>query len=100
MKATDFPPDSAANRTQLLDALPQEAFDGEEVAKDRRDFCRFLDSLGSHDLLLMRDVLGLPESVAGVFVNEPFYLAILNYRKERPTLCCHVRVGHRFSPPL
>jgi len=49
---------------------------------EREDFCRFLESLGSHDLPLMRATLGYPESVAGVSANEPFYSAILNYRNQ------------------
>ena len=80
-KYTDFPAESNTQRTELLDGLLQEAFEGQEVTKDRRDFCRFLGSLGSHDLSLMREALGFPESVAGVSVNEPFYSAILNYRQ-------------------
>ena len=68
-------------RTELLDGLLQEAFEGQEVTKDRRDFCLFFGSLGGHDLSLMREALGFPESVAGVSVNEPFYLAILNCRQ-------------------
>ncbi|KAI9697210.1 MAG: hypothetical protein M1836_004774 [Candelina mexicana] len=80
VKNTDFPEGSLAERDRLLDGLLQEAFEAKEVTKERRDFCRFLGSLGSHDLSLMRETLGFPESVAGVSVNEPFYSAILNYR--------------------
>nr|POE87355.1 scyllo-inositol 2-dehydrogenase (nad(+)) [Quercus suber] len=60
---------------------------GEVVGDGRREmsargkaFVRFLGTLGSHDLSLMREVLGLPEAVVGVSVNDPFYSAILRYR--------------------
>ena len=48
------------------------------MTKAQYDYCRFLDSLGSHDLSSIREVLGMPDSVSGVSVNEPFYSAILN----------------------
>ena len=66
-------------RTKLLDSLLQEAFAGREVTEEKRDYCRFLGSLGSHDLSLMREVLGFPDSIAGVSVNKPFYSAIFSY---------------------
>ena len=80
MKFTDFPAERVIEKRMLLDRLLREAFEGLEVTPERRDFCRFLGSLGSHDLSLMRETLGFPESVAGISVNEPFYSAILNYR--------------------
>ncbi|KAL2358209.1 hypothetical protein BJ546DRAFT_1023797 [Cryomyces antarcticus] len=79
-KFSDLPPNSGTQRTQLLGGLLQEAFPGQEVTDERRDFCRFLGSLGSHDLSLMRELLGFPESACGVSVNEPFYTATFNYR--------------------
>lgn len=80
-KFTDFPPETAAVRTKLLNVLLQEAFPNQEVTQERRDYCRFLGSLSSHDLSLMREVLGFPESVTGVSVNEPFYSAIFKCRR-------------------
>jgi predicted dehydrogenase len=56
--------------------------------EETRRYCRFLGSLGSHDLSLMRETLGFPESVAGVSVHDPFYSAIFNYRD---------RNGHAFA---
>ncbi|OCL02408.1 NAD(P)-binding protein [Glonium stellatum] len=79
---TDFPPDAAAERAKRLDALFEEAFEGREATSEKKKYCRFLGSLGSHDISLMREMLGFPESVAGVSVNEPFYSAIFNYRNE------------------
>lgn len=80
-KFVDFPSEANTQRTKLLDALLQEVFPNQEVTYQRRDYCRFLGSLGSHDISLMQEVLGFPESVAGVSVNDPFYSAIFNYRR-------------------
>ena len=80
-KVTDGPPQASKIRTDLLEKLFQECFEGQEVTLAKRKYCRFLGSLGSHDLSLMREALGgLPESISGVSVNEPFYSAIFNYR--------------------
>jgi predicted dehydrogenase len=79
-KFTDFPPGATKTRTDILDMLFMEAFDG-QVTPIKQAYCRFLGGLGSHDLSLMREALGgMPESVAGISVNEPFYSAIFNYR--------------------
>jgi len=77
--SSDLPAEASAERGRLLSTLFEEAFEGKEVTAESRNFCRFLGSLGSHDLSLMRETLGYPESVAGVSANEPFYSAILNY---------------------
>ncbi len=45
-------------------------------------YARFLGSLGSHDLSLMREALGDQCTVAGVSANEPYYTAILNFRNK------------------
>ncbi|KAI9742804.1 MAG: hypothetical protein M1818_003533 [Claussenomyces sp. TS43310] len=76
----DVPVEAAADRRARLDALLREAFPGREVTPARRDFCRFLGSLGSHDLSLVRETLGMPESIGAVAAHEPFYAAILHFR--------------------
>ena len=76
----DVPSGASAKREELLSELLREAFDGDLAAEEDVKFCRHLGSLGSHDLSLMREVLGSPQSVAGVSVNPPFYSAILNYK--------------------
>lgn len=81
----DIPSGASANREKLLSALLRETFNEHEVTEEDVKFCRHLGSLGSHDLSLMREVLGFPESVAGVSVNPPFYSAILNYKTDRGT---------------
>jgi len=81
VKFFDFPPNSRQERANNLDKLIGEAFGGSATDKDVK-FCRFLGSLGSHDLSLMREAIGFPESVCGVSANEPFYSAIFNYRNK------------------
>jgi predicted dehydrogenase len=81
VKSADFPPEAGKTRADLLGALFNECFEGQEITPEKQKYCRFLCGLGSHDLSLMRETLGgLPVSVAGVSVNEPFYSAIFNYR--------------------
>ncbi|CAF9912555.1 MAG: hypothetical protein HETSPECPRED_000971 [Heterodermia speciosa] len=79
-KFTAVPSVAISEKQKLLSGLVEEAFDATDgVTKAQYNYCRFLGSLGSHDLSLMREVLGMPDSVSGVSVNEPFYSAILNY---------------------
>lgn len=82
VKFTDFPPEAAEERKANLEKLLGESFPGQAITKREVDYCRFLGSLGSHDLSLMREALGVPHSVAGVSANEPFYSAIFSYRNE------------------
>lgn len=82
IQPNDFPAGSGEERNARLEALFAAAFPGQHITDVHRKYCRFLGSLGSHDLSLMRETLGFPESVAGVSVNEPFYSAILAYRNK------------------
>lgn len=79
-KNFDFPPAAGAQRDEALEKLFQEAFPGQNVTQEKRDYCRFLGSLGSHDISLLRETLGRPERVTAVSVNNPFYTALLDYR--------------------
>lgn len=82
-KYNDYPTTSGEMKTRLLDALFQECFPNAEITAARQKYCRFLGSLGSHDLSLMREALGgPPESIGGVSVNGPFYSAIFYYRNQ------------------
>ncbi|KAE8324087.1 hypothetical protein BDV39DRAFT_217430 [Aspergillus sergii] len=80
VKNFDYPAGSAEERNSRLDALYAQAFPGQEITAEKQKFCRFLGSLGSHDISLMREALGVPESVDGVSVNDPFYSAIMTFR--------------------
>ncbi|KAK6407659.1 hypothetical protein LTR95_018520 [Oleoguttula sp. CCFEE 5521] len=78
----NFPPEAAVERGRRLDVLYREAFHDQDITLAKQQYCRFLGSLGSHDISLMREALGVPESVGGISVNEPFYSAIFNYRNK------------------
>jgi predicted dehydrogenase len=82
VRHNDVPSSAGEERNRLLGELFGEAFaeTGLTSTDETQKFCRFLGSLGSHDLSLMRETLGFPESVAGVSVNDPFYTAIFNYK--------------------
>ncbi|KAF2161432.1 hypothetical protein M409DRAFT_37553 [Zasmidium cellare ATCC 36951] len=81
VRNTDFPADASKARSQKLDLLYREAFPDHtgSLTNQHVKYCRFLGSLGSHDISLMREALGTPDSVGGVSVNSPFYSAIFNY---------------------
>ncbi|KAJ9292564.1 hypothetical protein DTO271G3_8633 [Paecilomyces variotii] len=63
----------------LFHTLLQETFIYQDVTPERISMCRFLCSLGCHDLSLIREIFGLPDAVVGVTVNDPFYSALLYY---------------------
>ncbi|KAJ9307721.1 hypothetical protein DTO027B5_7621 [Paecilomyces variotii] len=63
----------------LFHTLLQETFIYQDVTPERVSMCRFLCSLGCHDLSLIRELFGLPDAVVGVTVNDPFYSASLYY---------------------
>ena len=89
----DIPSGASANREKLLSELLGEASHGFKATEKEIKFWRHLGSLGSHDLSLMREVLGSPQSVAGVSVNPPFYSAILNYRTSRGSFSLTYETG-------
>jgi predicted dehydrogenase len=82
VKFTDFPAKAEQERKANLDKMVSEAFPGQNITQRDVQYCRFLGSLGSHDLSLMREALGFPDSVVGVSANEPFYTATFNYRNK------------------
>ena len=82
VKNSDYPVGVAEERDARLEALFAEAFPNQKITDEKRRFCRFLGSLGSHDISLMREVLGFPEQVIGVSANDPFYSAIMTFRNQ------------------
>ncbi|KAJ5591690.1 uncharacterized protein N7459_002059 [Penicillium hispanicum] len=80
VKYGDYPPSAAEERDARLETLYAEAFPNQPVTDEKRKFCRFLGSLGSHDISLMREVLGFPEKINGVVANDPFYSALMTFR--------------------
>ncbi|KFX98673.1 hypothetical protein O988_04257 [Pseudogymnoascus sp. VKM F-3808] len=81
-KYSDFPANADKERAESLQKLLSEAFPGRQPTAEEVKYCRFLGSLGSHDLSLMREAIGFPVSVAGVSANEPFYSAIFNFKNK------------------
>lgn len=81
VKNTDFPATAGEERTKRLGELLKENF-GPNPTPEQISYCRFLGSLGSHDLSLMREALGFPEAVVGVTVNDPFYSAMFKCRNK------------------
>ncbi|RHZ65212.1 Gfo/Idh/MocA family oxidoreductase [Aspergillus thermomutatus] len=75
----------------LLQRLLEEVFSGQELSQDRVALCQFLASLGCHDLGLMRDTLGVPDTISTISVNDPFYSAIFHYTDTA------ARGGHPFT---
>ena len=79
VKNSDYPQSASKERNTRLKSLFQEAFPGLEITEEREKYCRFLGSLGSHDISLMRETFGLPNKIDGVSVNDPFYSAIMSF---------------------
>ncbi|GAD95644.1 hypothetical protein BC1G_06991 [Paecilomyces variotii No. 5] len=77
--ATGPDPPCDEEAAQLFRTLLQETFIYQEVTPERISMCRFLSSLGWHDLSLIRELFGTPDAVVGVTVNDPFYSASLYY---------------------
>ncbi|PWY83087.1 myo-inositol 2-dehydrogenase [Aspergillus sclerotioniger CBS 115572] len=82
VKHSDYPPHATEERNRCLDTLFAEVFPDQDITDEKKNYCRFLGSLGSHDISLMRETLGFPEEVVGVSVHDPFYSAIMTFRNE------------------
>lgn len=78
VRNNDIPAGLDKERNERIDALIAEVFS--QPTPEAVTYCRFLNTLGSHDISLMREVLGMPESIGGVSVNDPVYSAMFNYR--------------------
>ena len=88
-KFTDYPTDAMAARTQLGEKLLKEVYPNHtEITSLMTRFCRFLEGLGSHDLSVMREVLGMPKSCTGVSMHPPFFTATFEYEN---FAVCHKR---------
>lgn len=71
--------DNITNEKQFHTLLADVFGSEEDITPDRVAFCRFLGTLGCHDLSLMRDSLGFPDAVSNVAITDPFYSAIFHY---------------------
>jgi hypothetical protein len=73
-------PSSSTARPQRIHALLADIFgSNEDLTRDREAFCRFLGTLGGHDLSLIRESLGFPDAVSNISIIEPFYSAMFHY---------------------
>lgn len=71
---------TATARPQRIHALLADIFgSNEDITRDREAFCRFLGTLGGHDLSLIRESLGFPDAVSNISIIEPFYSAMFHY---------------------
>ncbi|RAK97044.1 Gfo/Idh/MocA family protein [Aspergillus ibericus CBS 121593] len=80
IKNLDYPSHTAQERETRLETLFSEVFPNQPITDEKRKYCRFLGSLGSHDISIMRETLGFPEEVVGVSVHDPFYTAMMRFR--------------------
>jgi predicted dehydrogenase len=79
-KFTDHPADAMAARTQAAEKLLKEVYPSHtEITPLMIRFCRFLGGLGSHDLSVMREVLGMSKSYTGVSMHPPFFTVTFEY---------------------
>jgi len=80
LRFTDYPGEASVERTLAGDALLREVYPNhDEITPTMTRFCRFLGGLGSHDLSVMREVLGMPRACTGVSVHPPFFTATFEY---------------------
>lgn len=74
------PSSSSTARPARIHALLADIFgSNEDFTRDREAFCRFLGTLGGHDLSLIRESLGFPDAVSNISIIEPFYSAMFHY---------------------
>ncbi|CAH0051708.1 unnamed protein product [Clonostachys solani] len=82
-KFTDFKPDDARDKSNRAKEMIAEAFEkdcgGIAVTDDSTLMWRILAGLGSHDLSVMREALGMPDKVVGTSLGFPFWTAIFQY---------------------
>jgi hypothetical protein len=75
-KFTDFKAEDTKEKNSRMEAIFRQAFDKEiEVAdtEGSRRMLNVLGGLGSHDLSVMREVLGKPVGVLGASLGFPFW---------------------------
>ncbi|PKS06233.1 hypothetical protein jhhlp_006979 [Lomentospora prolificans] len=80
---TDFSPEDAAGKTSRAEEMVKHALQteigGVEVNPETTLMWRVLAGLGSHDLSVMREALGMPEKVVGTSLGFPFWNALFKY---------------------
>ncbi|KAK5798001.1 hypothetical protein VI817_004292 [Penicillium citrinum] len=72
-------PNTIINTTKFHTLLTDIFGNTDDITSDRVAFARFLGTVGSHDLSLIRESLGFPDAVANIAITDPFYSAIFHY---------------------
>lgn len=73
---TDFSPTDSADKASRSKELVRTAFEeigGVAVTDESTRMWRILGGLGSHDLSVMREALGMPEKIVGSSLGFPFW---------------------------
>ncbi|OAG07037.1 NAD(P)-binding protein [Paraphaeosphaeria sporulosa] len=82
-KFTDFTPEDARDKDERAKEMVKTALEGEiggiTVTPESTQMWRLFGGLGSHDLSVMREVLGLPEKVIGSSLGFPFWNVLFRY---------------------
>lgn len=76
MKITDFSPEDVVEKEARAEEMVKRALEveaGVEVTPESTRMWRLFGGLGSHDLSVMREVLGMPERVVGSSLGFPFW---------------------------
>ena len=74
MKITDFSPEDVVEKEARAEEMVKRALEveaGVEVTPESTRMWRLFGGLGSHDLSVMREVLGMPERVVGSSLGFP-----------------------------
>ncbi|KAF5027831.1 hypothetical protein F66182_58 [Fusarium sp. NRRL 66182] len=84
-KFTDFSPadadDKTARANELIKTALQEECHGVAVTPESTLMWRVFAGLGSHDLSVMREALGMPNKVVGSSLGWPFWNVLYKYDK-------------------
>ncbi|CAI6099434.1 unnamed protein product [Clonostachys chloroleuca] len=82
-RVRDFKPEDATDKSNRAKEMIAEAFEkdcgGILVTDNSTLMWRILAGLGSHDLSVMREALGMPDKVVGTSLGFPFWTAIFQY---------------------
>ena len=76
MSITDIASEDVAEKEARAEEMVKRALEveaGVEVTPESTRMWRLLGGLGSHDLSVMREVLGMPERVVGSSLGFPFW---------------------------
>lgn len=76
MKITDFSHEDVVEKEARAEEMVRRALEveaGVEVTPESTRMWRLFGGLGSHDLSVMREVLGMPERVVGSSLGFPFW---------------------------